>query len=274
MANIRLLTAPDAAAAAAARDQIVGENEERKRLTQILSDDLIAEADRDPQWLGRSSLVFAGVGWHQGVVGIVASRLVERFGKPAAVIAINDGLGKGSLRSVPRVHLGEALAACREHLVKGGGHAMAAGLSIEPAKVAGFAAAFEAHVASRLPAASCAPRTDFDGEAAISELDAGFFQHLEAMAPFGIANPEPVLRLNRVSFIARPRLFGKDGDHLKGALTGPGGGMREFLAWRARKQFGDFSASGSRFDVLVKPQAGRWRGEMAPRLVFVDGCSA
>jgi single-stranded-DNA-specific exonuclease len=274
MANIRLLTATDAATANTQRDAIVAENEERKRLTQILSDDLIAEAERDPQWLARSSLVFAGVGWHQGVVGIVASRLVERFGKPAAVIAINDGVGKGSLRSVPRVHLGEVIAACKAHLVKGGGHAMAAGLSIEQGKVADFTAAFEAQVAARLPAGECTPRTDFDGEAAISELDAGFFQHLEAMAPFGIANPEPVLRLRQVFFVAKPRLFGKDGDHMKGAVTDSGGGMRELLAWRARKQFGEFSASGSRFDVLVRPQAGRWRGEMTPRLVFVDGCSA
>jgi single-stranded-DNA-specific exonuclease len=274
MANIRLLTAGTRMAALEELNRIVVENEERKRLTQILTDELVARVEGDPSAQGRSALVFAGEGWHQGVVGIVASRLVDRFAKPAAVIAITDGVGKGSLRSIPQIHLGEALAACREHLIKGGGHAMAAGMSIEAGKVAAFTAAFEGWIGARVPAGHCAPRTDYDAEVAIAELDADFFASLESMAPFGIANPEPVLRLRQVSFVARPRLFGKDGDHLKGAVTDPGGGLRELLAWHARKQFIDFSAAGSRFDALVRPEAARWRGELQPRLVFVDGQSA
>ncbi|MBA2479106.1 MAG: single-stranded-DNA-specific exonuclease RecJ [Planctomycetes bacterium] len=273
MANIRLLTARSQIEAIESLNQIVVENEERKRLTQILTDDLIARMESDPLAQMRASVVFAGEGWHQGVVGIVASRLVDRFGKPAAVIAIADGIGKGSLRSIPRVHLGEAIEACRAHLLKGGGHAMAAGLSIDAGSIAAFTEAFERHVGARVPAGHGAPRTDYDGEALIGELDQEFFQSLERMAPFGIANPEPVIRLKQVSFVSRPRLFGKDGGHLKGALTDAGGGMREFLAWRVKKQFMDFSTTGSRFDVLVRPEAGRWRGELTPRLVFVDGQS-
>ncbi len=271
MANIHLLTARSQIESIEFLNQIVSENEERKRLTQILTDDLIARVDSDPLAQMRASLVYAGEGWHQGVVGIVASRLVDRFGKPSAVIAVNDGVGKGSLRSIPRIHLGEAIEACRPHLIKGGGHAMAAGLSIDPARVADFTAAFEAHVGARVPAGQAVPRTDYDGEAAIAELDQDFFESLERMAPFGIANPEPVLRIKQASFVSRPRLFGKDAGHLKGALTDLGGGMREFLAWRVKKQFMDFSTTGTRFDVLVRPEAGRWRGEMTPRLVFVDG---
>lgn len=270
MANIRLLTAADAATARAELDAIVTENEERKRLTQLLTADLIAEAEAGAA-RSRASLVFAGEGWHQGVVGIVASRLVEQFGKPAAVIAINDGVGKGSLRSVPQVHLGEALDACRPHLLKGGGHAMAAGLTIEPGKVAEFSAAFEAHVAARAPAGSCLPQTAFDGEATVRDLDPEFFGQLDAMGPFGVGNAEPVVQVRAACFVTRPKLFGKDGDHLRGALTDPGGGMREFLAWRAAKHAAALSAGGGRFDLLVRPEAGRWRGELQPRLIFVDG---
>ncbi len=273
MANIRLLTARSSIEAIEQMNQIVMENDERRRLTQILTEDLVARAEGDAATNSRSTLVFAGEGWHQGVVGIVASRLVDRFGKPAAVIAIADGVGKGSLRSIPQIHLGQALDACREHLLKGGGHAMAAGVSIDAARIADFSAAFERHVGARVPAGHCVPRTDYDGDAAIAELDADFFGTLEDMAPFGIANPEPILHLKQVSFVSRPKLFGKDGDHLKGALTDPGGGMRELLAWRVRKQFMDFSSTGSRFDVLVRPEASRWRGELAPRLVYVDGKS-
>jgi single-stranded-DNA-specific exonuclease len=273
MANIRLLTATSDEEAGKELTLIIAENDERRRLTQMLTDQLFAEIAADPS-LGRDAgLVFAGEGWHQGVVGIVASRLVEAFGRPAAVIAIQDGVGKGSLRSVPQVHLGEVLDACRPLLIKGGGHAMAAGLSIDPARVGEFREVFARQVATRVPVGDLHPRTDYDGETSIAELDADFFASLEGMGPFGIANPEPVLRLTTASFISRPRMFGKTGDHLRGALTDPGGGMREFLAWRAKTQFEVFCAAGMRFDLLVRPQAGRWRGELQPRLVFVDGKS-
>ena len=273
MANIRLLTAEGSAEAHAELTAIIAENEERKRLTQILTTDLIAEAESNPLYRTRASLVFAGEGWHQGVVGIVASRLVEAFGKPSCVIAIDGALGKGSLRSIPQVHLGEAIDACRRVLIKGGGHAMAAGLSISADQVPAFIEAFERHVGSRVPAGSLVQQTEFDAEAAIAELDGDFFTSLDGLGPFGIANPEPVLRVRAATFISRPKLFGKDGDHLKGALTDAGGGMREFLAWRASKHATAFTAAGGRFDLLVRPQAARWRGELQPRLVFVDGQS-
>ena len=273
MANIRLLTAQTAAEAHSELAAIVIENEERKRLTQILTSDLIAEAENNPTYRTRASLVFAGEGWHQGVVGIVASRLVEQFGKPACVIAVDGANGKGSLRSIPQIHLGEAIDACRAHLIKGGGHAMAAGLSIEAGKLPDFIDAFERHVASRVPAGSLLQQTEFDAEAAIAELDGDFFNALEGLGPFGIGNPEPIVRVRATTFLSRPKLFGKDGGHLKGALTDAGGGMREFLAWRAAKYATAFTAAGSRFDLLVRPQAARWRGEMQPRLVFVDGQS-
>ncbi|MCK6487491.1 MAG: single-stranded-DNA-specific exonuclease RecJ [Planctomycetes bacterium] len=272
MANIRLLTAPDAASARVELDAIVAENEERKRLTQLLTADLIAEAESGAA-RSRASLVFAGEGWHPGVVGIVASRLVEQFGKPAAVIAINEGVGKGSLRSVPSVHLGHALDACRPFLLKGGGHAMAAGLTIDPARVVDFSAAFEQHVAERVPAGSHALTTGYDAEAALAELDQEFFRQLETMGPFGVGNAEPVVQVRQATFVSRPKPFGRDGDHLRGALTDAGGGMREFLAWRAGKHIAAFSSTGVRFDLLVRPEAGRWRGELQPRLVFVDGKS-
>ncbi len=274
MANIALLTATTRAQAQEALAGIVAENEQRRHLTQALTEELLARVERDPAEQAAPALVFAGEGWHQGVVGIVASRLVERFAKPAAVIAIDQGVGKGSLRSTPLVHLGEALAACRAHIIKGGGHAMAAGMSIKAARIGGFRAAFLAVVGARIPPGHHGPRTDFDADAGIHELDGEFFRYLQAMAPFGMANPEPVLRLRELSFITRPRLFGRDGDHLKGPVTDPGGGMRELLAWRARKQFVDFSAAGLRFDALVRPEASMFRGELKPRLVFLDGSSA
>ena len=271
MANISLLTTTVDAEARTMLVAIVAENEERKRLTLDLSTELIARVAADPVLRGRAALVFAGEGWHQGVVGIVASRLVEAYGRPAAVIALTEGHGKGSLRSIACVHLGEALAACRAHIERGGGHAMAAGITIAADKVAAFDQAFEQWVATRVPGGLLSPSTAFDGDAAVAAIDDEFFAHLTSMAPFGIGNPEPLIRLVDTTFVTRPRLFGRVGDHVRGALTDAGGGLKEIVAWRSKERFGDFSAAGARFDLLVRPQSGRWRGEVQNRLVYVDG---
>lgn len=274
MANIELLTARDPATVAPVLERIVAGNEERKRITQTMTQDLIATAEADPLLGSRVTLVFAGEGWHPGIVGIVASRLVERFGKPTAVISIEEGLAKGSLRSIAAVHLGEAVDACRHLLTRGGGHAMAAGITLPPDRIADFREAFERHTAARVAPGSLVARTEYDYAATVAELDAGFFTHLETMAPFGNGNREPVILLPSATFAGRPRLFGKEGDHLRAPLTDAGGGMRELLAWKSKALFADLSAPGRRFDLLVRPETGHWRGEAQHRLVFVDGRAA
>ncbi len=249
-------------------ERIVAGNDERRRITQTLTQDLIAQAETDPALSTRTTLVFAGEGWHQGIVGIVASRLVDRFGKPSAVIAINDGTAKGSLRSIAAVHLGEAIDACRHILTRGGGHAMAAGITLEAGRVDAFREAFERHVSAR---GSMVPRTDYDADVSLCELDDHFLSSFEAMGPFGMGNREPVVRLNAASFAGRPRLFGKDGDHIKGPVTDAGGSMKEMLAWRCKALFSDFAAPGARLDLLVRPEINRWQGSSQLRLVYVDG---
>lgn len=273
MANIDLLATEDRIQADTVLEGIIAENEERKRLTQVLTDDLSGRLDRDPGLAQRNGLVFAGRDWHAGVVGIVASRLVERYGKPTAVIAIQDGVGKGSLRTVPQVHLGEAIEACRPLLLRGGGHAMAAGLSIAEDRIDAFREAFDQHISARMSPGALAPRTEHDGDATMADLDHDFFSELERLGPFGTGNPEPVLRLCAVSAVARPRLFGRDGDHLKLAITDAGGGMRELLAWKAKDRFDAFALPGSRFDLLVRPEATWFRGAPQARLILVDGLS-
>ena len=233
--------------------------------------DLIAQADADPNLSSRSTLVYAGEGWHQGIVGIVANHLVDRFGKPSAVIAINDGQAKGSLRSIPSVHLGEAIEACRHVLTKGGGHAVAAGITLEASQIEAFKDAFERHVASRVAPGSLMPYTEYDAEVALSDLDSEFLKYFEAIGPFGMGNREPVLRLANAAFAVRPKLIGKNGEHLKGPLTDTGGGMKELFVWRGKAIFGDVAAPGRRLDLLVRPEIHHWQGASEMRLVFVDG---
>jgi single-stranded DNA-specific DHH superfamily exonuclease len=118
------------------------------------------------------------------------------------------------------------------------------------------------------------PRTDYDADVAVEELDSDFFTTLASLGPFGNGNPEPLLHLTAVSFAARPQLFGRDGNHVRGALTSRSGGMRELLAWKAKDRLGSLVTSGAKFDLLVRPEISRWRGEAQHRLVFVDGRSS
>ncbi len=271
--NVALLTCKDPERARQLVAGLVRQNEERRRLTEILTTDLIEEITTNPAYESRRALVFAGDGWHPGVVGIVANRLAERFAKPSAIIAIDGDTGKGSLRTAANVHLGHAIDACRAHLIAGGGHAKAAGISIRPDQVDAFSRAFERYVHERDPNADAAPGIDHDGIARIEELDAGFIAALASLEPYGIGNPAPVLRLDGVHFVSRPELFGRQGNHLRGALSDHCGGMRPFLAWRGQRHFEHFCLPHQRFDMLVRPELDRWRGETRMRLVFVDGKS-
>ena len=269
--NVELLCAESEERADDLIKQLALHNEERRRLTQILYDDLIAEVEDNPLWARRQSLVFAGDGWHPGVVGIVANRLCERYGKPTCVIAIADGMGRGSLRTVPGLNLAAALEACSETILGGGGHAAAAGVHLTMDQVAGFSDAFERFVCDKFPSGLELPALEHDATAAITELDQEFFDYLAAMGPFGEANPSPLLRIKQASFATRPNLFGQGGKHIRGAITDPGGGMREFLAWQAADKFGSQARTGCQFDLVVQPQLNYWRGNAKPQLVFMDG---
>ncbi|MFW5845757.1 MAG: single-stranded-DNA-specific exonuclease RecJ [Planctomycetota bacterium] len=271
--NVQLLCAETAEEAQSLLDAIVIENDERRRLTQELCDAVFDEIESNPSWSERHTLVFAGDGWHQGVVGIVASRLVDRYQKPAAVIGIDAELGKGSLRTIPDVDLGVAIDACRSVLVGGGGHAMAAGLTILPERVPDFIAAFEEHVRQRFPGGLPTPGTRYDCQARIGELDGDFFREYEALAPFGTANPSPVLCVRGVRFAARPGVFGRGSNHLRGALTDRGGGLQQLIAWNTKPLMGELCKPGCAFDMLLRPEINAWRGRCEPRLQYVDGVS-
>ncbi|TVR42688.1 MAG: single-stranded-DNA-specific exonuclease RecJ [Planctomycetota bacterium] len=274
MRNVHLLSSQNSDEAAPWMAEISRENTERRRISQLLSEELCAEVELHPQrYAQRASLVFAGEGWHPGVVGIIASRLTEAFAKPSVVIAINEGEGKGSLRTIPSIHLGHALDACRQHLIKGGGHAMAAGLTIAPENVPAFSEAFDMAVRSQSPGGLCAPGIDYDGRVRIRDLTPEFYADLLRLGPFGQGNPEPLLRLQGARFLTNPQFFGRSSAHLRGALTDDGGGMQNFLVWKAVQILPGVDRH-SRLDVLVRPQIDWFRGNAQHRLVMVDGGAA
>jgi single-stranded-DNA-specific exonuclease len=144
---------------------------------------------------GARGLVLSHEGWHPGVVGIVASRVVERFYRPTVVIGIYEGVGRGSARSIEGFHLYDALKTCEGFLTKFGGHKAAAGVSVLPENIEAFRAAFAAVTHERLEPSQLIPRCRIDAVVQPNELDERAVAALATLAPFGMGNPEPVLAL-------------------------------------------------------------------------------
>src|SRR6185295_8827920 len=148
----------------------------------------------------QAALVVGAEGWHHGVVGIIAARLVDRFARPAIVVGFDGGQGRGSARTIGGFNLYEALAACRQHLTRFGGHAAAAGVSLPIDRLDAFRRDFVAEAARRMdrPAVAAAP-VPVDAVVDLADLDLRATEDLARLAPFGAANAEPLLALAGVT---------------------------------------------------------------------------
>lgn len=166
----------------------------------------------------KRAIVLASEGWHPGVIGIVAARVVDRYHRPAILIALNNGEGQGSARSIARFDLSAALEECADHLLNFGGHAMAAGLRIAAGKVEDFTRAFVNRANRRLTGDDLIPRLRIDAEVCLSSLTLSVAEAVAGMGPFGVGNPKPMLSTNWLDVAAEPRCVGAKGEHLQVAL--------------------------------------------------------
>ena len=193
-------------------------NAERQGIESgILTEALAQAAERAEQ--SRGFVLYAD-GWHPGVIGIVASRVVERFHRPTVMVGVKDGVGKGSARSIEGFHLYDAISGCADLLARFGGHKHAAGLTVEARHLPAFREAFERIARQRLTPEDLIPRCKVDAVVSVNELDERAVEALQRLGPFGQGNPEPVLVLRHQ--VARPRVLPhKSGGagHLKLALV-------------------------------------------------------
>jgi single-stranded-DNA-specific exonuclease len=158
------------------------------------------------------AIVLASDQWHGGVIGIVASRLVEEFGRPAVLIAVNgDGNGQGSGRSIRGFHMHSALAACSTHLVSFGGHAMAGGIRIRRDDVPAFTAAMQQYAAANIRPEQLRPELRIDAQTTLPALGCAVVEHLSRLAPFGQGNPPPVVAIRGCRLVVPPRRMGRTG---------------------------------------------------------------
>lgn len=218
--SLSLLDARDAATARTLAKHLDDENRARQEVEAAIVAEAFAllDADFDPdRYFG---LVAARPGWHAGVVGIVASRIVQRYARPAVVIAMGDESGRGSGRSIEDFDLHAALTDCRSHLVKFGGHAMAAGLEVEAGRVDSFRAAFNEAASLRLKGRDLRPVQRIDvWMDALGDADDQLLEVLDSLKPFGIGNTTPVWGARSVRIVGEPRYVGADRQHAKLVLA-------------------------------------------------------
>ena len=213
----------------------------------------------------RKAYVLADEGWHEGVIGIVASRLVERFHRPVVLIAGGEREWKGSGRSIPAFDLHAGLAACAGELERFGGHRAAAGLSIRPERVEAFAEAFAAHAAGVLPDEDLRPVTPVDAVLARGTRPTlELCSELGRLAPFGLGNPAvtllaPGCELGDLASVG-------EGKHLRFRVRGVDGDAGSAIAFGLGPQLERFRRVG-RYDVVFRLEENHWNGTVAPQLV-------
>src|SRR4051812_1191404 len=265
-AALELLLTEDPGRAAEVADELDLLNRERQDTETRIR--FAAEAERSIQ-AEAPAYVLVGEGWHAGVIGIVASRMVERHHRPCVLIALEDGAGRGSGRSISAYDLHAGLAACSAHLRRFGGHRAAAGLEIEAGRVDEFRRDLVAHAASVLSPEDLVPLERVDAVVGAEALGTGLAEELRQLAPFGHRNPAPTL-LVPAARVSEIRSMGDEGQHSRFTLAG-GGARARTLAFR--------TAAGSLVgleegpcDAAVRLELGEWNGLVEPRVVLRALC--
>ena len=245
------------------------QNRDRQTTERAILDQAIEQAET----LGGSSddcrgLVLGGDGWHPGVVGIVASRIVERFHRPAVLVGINDGYCQGSGRSISGFHLARALAACGTFLDTHGGHEMAAGLKLKADRLADFRAAFCAYAADHLTVDQLRPEVKLEVSAELPQVTRGLVDDMARMGPFGQGNRRPLVCCRGVTVAGDPRRMGKESAHIS-LRVAQGGTVMKVVMFNAGPEM-DQIRGGQRIDVAVEPQLNEYNGTVSVELRAVD----
>ena len=206
--SLRLLLTQEESEAAVLAAELDQQNRERQEVEQEIFDAAIEGIDSQFDAARDAAIVAGAHGWHPGVLGIVASRIVRKYHRPAIVIGFDEnGMGKGSGRSIEGLNLVEALNRCAGSLDNFGGHEMAAGLALREEKFDRFAEAFRSTARELLSQEALQPRLTLDHELAFTEIDVDFLRWHEMLQPFGNGNPQPLFLAREVEPVAPPRVM-------------------------------------------------------------------
>jgi single-stranded-DNA-specific exonuclease len=261
---VELLVTDDTAAAARMAGEIEEKNRRRRAYDSRVTEEASYIADIVVKRNDPSALVFSSSSWHEGVVGIGAARLAERYNLPSVLIAVKNGIGKGSARSAGIVNIKKALDRCSDYLGEYGGHREAGGFSIHEDRIADFQRMFENAVAELSGGARVQDTLRVDAEVTVDRCTMEFLSYIDRLAPFGPGNPEPVLLVSNLKVLPGTRIVG-DG-HLKISAEDRFGNGAGLIAFAMGKAYPPEDIVGKRIDTLVHLRKNVYRGKVAPQL--------
>ena len=212
---VELLVTDDQDKARLLVKELDNENKRRQMIQQAVVDEALLKVNAEADLKNENALVLANAGWHPGVVGIVASKIKEEFNRPTIIIALENGSGKGSARSVAGFDLYEALTACKTHLDGYGGHPMAAGLTLSNQKLEDFKKAFIDFANERLTKENLQATLTLDSEMALQDITPRFMEFLDKLSPYGPGNMRPKFAIRNVEIAGVPKVIGKTGEHIR-----------------------------------------------------------
>ncbi|MEJ2009450.1 MAG: single-stranded-DNA-specific exonuclease RecJ [Acidobacteriota bacterium] len=265
-AVIELLTTRDAVKAQQIARHLDELNSERQHAEESILGDIEKMVKQRPETAQRYSLVFAGEGWHRGVIGIVAQRVVERHYRPTLVIGVEDGTGQGSGRSIRNFHLLNALTDCEDVFERFGGHAAAAGFALPSSRIGELTERFEAYARRALTPHDLVPLLNVDAEVDLDQMDWPVYEQVKRLEPFGMGNPKPVFVARGLRLIYPPRVVGEK--HLKLKV---GNGSKDFdaIAWRKGEQ-ARLLGSGDTVDLAFTLDENNFQGMSSLQMIIKD----
>ena len=243
------------------------ENKDRQRSERETTQEALRKVERTVNFNRERVLVIDGAGWHRGVIGIVASRLVEKYERPAIVVSVENGIGRGSGRSIKSFHLYNALCFCESVLEEFGGHAQAAGLTVLEKNIPHLREKINAFAFEHLPPEALKRQVTVDMELKLSELTGRFLGELELLEPHGMGNPRPVFRSEGLELKSKPRRL--YGETYEVVLTD---GLSNFQAQLNEKQMMACvsCAPGVRFEASYSVKTKQWNGMKTLTLIVKD----
>lgn len=267
-AGLHLLTSTsleEAMALAMGIDEVNTERKETQKLTQEEAEYLI---DREVDLENDRVIVLASDNFHAGVIGIVASRIVEKYFRPTVLIALNGGIGKGSGRSIPKFNLFKAFSQCSEHFIQFGGHAYAAGLSIAENNIQGFRQAINEVGRTFLTEDDLIPELKIDARLDISNINRRFFNQVHQLEPFGAENPVPVFVAEGVR-IQNLKYMGKEETHVRFRAV-QGNARIDAIGFGMADAFSGIDPTTDVVDVAYEIHLNTWNGQSKVELRLLD----
>jgi len=261
---VKLLLADDLTEARVLAEKLDSHNRNRQVMEKKILNDILEIVGKNPSFEKMNSFVFASDRWHPGIIGIVASRLVELFNRPTVIISLNNGVGKGSGRSVSGYNIYKGLQQCSDLLLSFGGHYHAAGISIKEENIDEFSRLFNELSGQGVESSETAAQIDVDTECPLENISIEWMRQMDMLAPFGSKNPEPLLYAKNVKASS---LLIVGNNHLKMGLVSNGTSC-DSIWFNMGKHL--HTLDGVNFDIVFTPQINNWNGSSDIQLKIKD----